>query len=259
QERKKEEKERLEREAKEKEGKGRKEEPHTIADEIPNAAVDRAVDTTTDVAAGAIVDAMAGLEISGNIWAARPPFERQPRTGLIRPQSPTLPARSEQNNLTQRNRQNEKDHEEDEAEFPVATISRGDAEQTTEGSIGQAINVLQRLPEDYRSAFIEKGVTAAFDGGIESIAVIERLFRAAYSQRICAPKQFESGFLPAVEAADDTSMDLPRTYEWLARLMHAAGLSKARVERLAERIVVVGEPRLQPKYLLVYEFEKLFA
>ncbi|KAG8733136.1 hypothetical protein FRC10_000406, partial [Ceratobasidium sp. 414] len=104
-------------------------------------------------------------------------------------------------------------------------------------NVGQAINILQRLPDSYRAMLIEKSISAAFDGGSKSVAAIARLFAAAHAQRICTPKLFERGFLPSVESADDTSMDSPRTYEWLAGLLHAAGLTKARVERMAEGIV----------------------
>ncbi|KAG9092538.1 hypothetical protein FS749_015650 [Ceratobasidium sp. UAMH 11750] len=102
-----------------------------------------------------------------------------------------------------------------------------------------------------------KGIAAAFDGGAQSVNIIEKLFAAARIRRICSPKAMERGFLSAVESAAETSIDFPRAYEWLARLMHAAGLAKARVGRMAEGILVVGEQRVQPKYLLVYEFDKM--
>ncbi|KAG8720848.1 hypothetical protein FRC09_008884 [Ceratobasidium sp. 395] len=127
------------------------------------------------------------------------------------------------------------------------------------GDIGQAIDIFQKMLEGDRAAFVGKCIAAAFDGGSESVLAMQQLFNAAYNGRICTAKSFEQGFLIAVDSADETSMDVPRTYEWLARLMHGAGLTKARVERMAENIMVVGEPRLEPKYLLVYEFEKLVS
>ncbi|KAG8766511.1 hypothetical protein FRC12_006823 [Ceratobasidium sp. 428] len=113
------------------------------------------------------------------------------------------------------------------------------------------------MPDGYRPSFIEKPIVAAFDGGSDSVAVVEKLFRAARAQRICASKLLERGFLSAIESANNTSMDIPRTYEWLARLMHAAGLTEARAERMGERIIAVGEPPIESKLLLAYEFGKL--
>ncbi|KAG9125607.1 hypothetical protein FRC07_006896 [Ceratobasidium sp. 392] len=216
------------------------------------------ISTPDDRAADTIVDAMTDLKSSKTAQPSTSSFEKQPQMDSIRSESPASLTHSERNNLMQHNRLGQGGHDGGEIQLPAAAICGCAAEQTTDECI-RTINVLQRLPEDYRSTFIEKSIAAAFDGGSESVATVERILRAAYSQRICAPKQLENGFLPAVKAADDTYMDLPRTYEWLARLMHAAGLSRARVERLAERITVVGEPRVQPKYLLVYEFEKLSA
>ncbi|KAG8752330.1 hypothetical protein FRC12_012029 [Ceratobasidium sp. 428] len=155
----------------------------------------------------------------------------------------------EQNNLAQHNPPDWVESEQT-VEECIATCLKAE-------DIRQAINTFQTLSDNYRSSFIEKLVAAAFDGGSDSVAVVERLFGAARAQRICAPKLLEPGFLPAIESADDTSMDIPRTYEWLARLMHAAGLTKARVERMGERIIVVGEPPIEPKLLLAYEFGKL--
>lgn len=122
--------------------------------------------------------------------------------------------------------------------------------------IDRGITILQSLPDRYKHILVEKSIAVAFDSGSQSIPFFEKLFAAAHVQHICAPKTFERGFLSAICSAYDTSTDMPRTYEWLARLMHAAGIHKARVERLAERIIVVGNPKIPPKYLLVYEYEK---
>ncbi|KAG8710700.1 hypothetical protein FRC09_020974 [Ceratobasidium sp. 395] len=173
-------------------------------------------------------------------------FGHQPRKGPTYPESSTSDESWERNNLAQHD---PPEWAEDAEERIQACLSTKD--------IGQAVNIFQKTPECDRATFVGKCIAAAFDGGNESVLAIQQLFNAAYNGRICAAKSFEQGFLAAVDSADETSMDVPRTYEWLARLMHGAGLTKARVERMAERIVVVGEPRLEPKYLLVYEFEKL--
>ncbi|KAG8735083.1 hypothetical protein FRC10_011010 [Ceratobasidium sp. 414] len=125
--------------------------------------------------------------------------------------------------------------------------------------VEQAIDTCQNLQGERRHLFVEKSIAAMFDGGAQSVNIIEKLFAAAQTRRVCSPKIFERGFLSAVESAAETSVDFPRAYEWLARLIYAAGLTKARVERMAERISVVGEPRVQPKYLLAYEFDKMIA
>ncbi|QRV83947.1 eukaryotic translation initiation factor 4 gamma [Ceratobasidium sp. AG-Ba] len=125
--------------------------------------------------------------------------------------------------------------------------------------VDKALAQLKVLPDRHHPIFVEKCIAIAFDNGTRSFTFFERLFAAAHTQRICASTTFELGFRPAIELADETSLDEPRTYEWLARLMYAAGLTKARVERIGEMIVVREELIMQPKYLLAYEYGKMLS
>ncbi|QRV97988.1 eukaryotic translation initiation factor 4 gamma [Ceratobasidium sp. AG-Ba] len=125
--------------------------------------------------------------------------------------------------------------------------------------VDKALAQLKVLPDRHHPIFVEKCIAIAFDNGTRSFTFFERLFAAAHTQRICASKIFDLGFRPAIKLADETSLDQPRTYEWLARLMYAAGLTKARVERMGEMIVVREELIMQPKYLLAYEYEKMLS
>jgi hypothetical protein len=128
-----------------------------------------------------------------------------------------------------------------------------------EETLERTIIALENLPDEHQHIFVENIVNAALEGGSEAVGLTETLLATAHSQRICAPRVLERGFLPAVEAIADTSIDLPRAYEWLTRLMYASGMTKARVEKMAEKVQVTGEPRLLPKYLLAYEFEKIIS
>jgi hypothetical protein len=115
------------------------------------------------------------------------------------------------------------------------------------------------LPDEHRCIFVESSVSVALHGGTKLVGLMEKFLAAAHSQRVCAPKTLERGFLSAVGTVADISIDVPRAYEWLARLMHASGMTKTRAERMAEMIPVTGEPRLLPKYLLAYEFDKMLS
>lgn len=118
---------------------------------------------------------------------------------------------------------------------------------------------LGTLLAEHRHLFVDRMIIAAFDGGNKVVALAEKLFTAAYKQQVCTPEMFERGLLPNVELADDMSIDVPKTYEWLARFMRAANFDKPKVEEMAGKISVLGEPRVQPKDLLVQEFDKASA
>ncbi|KAG8698364.1 hypothetical protein FRC09_007269 [Ceratobasidium sp. 395] len=176
---------------------------------------------------------------------------RQPQMDLTRSESSAFSESSEQSELVQRSLPNLDYNEQTVKECIKTCLVTQDIEQAT--------TLFQEIPNNHQHAFIKDCIAAAFQGGSDSVTVIESLFKAARTQGICTPNIFQRGFVPAVESADDTSMNRPRIYEWLARLMHAAELTKARMERLAEGIAVDGKPRLEPKYLLAYEFEKLLG
>jgi translation initiation factor 4G len=126
-------------------------------------------------------------------------------------------------------------------------------------NVQEAIMALETLPVEHRHVFVDRMVTAALDGGNKVVVLAEKLFVAAHKQQACLPEVFERGLLPTVEMADDMSIDVPKTYEWLARLMHAAGMNKAKAEEMAGKISVMGEPKVQPKDLLLQEFDKVSA
>jgi translation initiation factor 4G len=124
-------------------------------------------------------------------------------------------------------------------------------------NVDEAIMALETLPAEYQHLFVDKLVNSAFDGGNKAVVLAEKLFAAAQKRSVISPESFERGFLPSVEMADDLSIDVPKTYEWLARFIHAAGLDKAKTEEMADKITVYGEPRVPPRELLIKEFEKV--
>ncbi|KAG8733135.1 hypothetical protein FRC10_000405 [Ceratobasidium sp. 414] len=123
--------------------------------------------------------------------------------------------------------------------------------------VKEAIMALEKLPTGYHHIFVDKMVGAALNGGNKVVVLTEKLFAAIHKQQACSAEVFERGLLPTVEMADDSSIDVPKMYEWLARLMCAAGIGRARAEAMAGSINVLGEPRARPKDLLMQEFDKI--
>ncbi|CAE6539638.1 unnamed protein product [Rhizoctonia solani] len=114
-------------------------------------------------------------------------------------------------------------------------------------NVDEAIMALEALPSEHRHLFVDKLINASMDGGNKDVVLTEKLFSAARSQSVITTEDFERGMLPTIEMADDLSIDVPKTYEWLARMIHAAGLDKAKAEEMAGKISVYGEPRVPPR------------
>ncbi|CAE6445503.1 unnamed protein product [Rhizoctonia solani] len=124
-------------------------------------------------------------------------------------------------------------------------------------SIDEAILTLKSLPSEHRHLFVNKLINAAMDGGDKVVVLAEKLFSVAHTQSIISFESFKRGFLPTIEMADDLSIDVPKTYEWLARMMHAAGMDRSQTEEMATKISIYGEPRVPPRQLLVEAFERV--
>ncbi|KDN42254.1 hypothetical protein RSAG8_06921, partial [Rhizoctonia solani AG-8 WAC10335] len=129
-------------------------------------------------------------------------------------------------------------------------------------NIDEAIMALE-----YRHLFVDKLVNTSMDGGNKVVVLAEKLFFvvvlaeklffAARTRSVIFPEGFERGLLPTIEMADDLSIDVPKTYEWLARMIHAAGLGEAKTEEMADKISVYGGPPVPPREPLMKEFERL--
>ncbi|KAG8749884.1 hypothetical protein FRC11_010937, partial [Ceratobasidium sp. 423] len=139
------------------------------------------------------------------------------------------------------------DNEEDEEEGVSAAMTEEEAQTKVKEdvreylgvkNIDEAITALEALPSEHRHLFVDKLINASMDGGNKVVILAEKLFSAARSRSVISPEGFERGFLPTIEMADDLSIDVPKTYQWLARMMHAAGLDKAKTEEMADRILV---------------------
>ncbi|KAH7312132.1 armadillo-type protein, partial [Rhizoctonia solani] len=102
--------------------------------------------------------------------------------------------------------------------------------------IDEAIMVLEALPSEHRHLFVDRLINAAIDGENKVVVLAEKLFVVARTQSIISPKSFEHGMLPTIDMAEDLSIDVPKLYEWLARMIHAAGLDKSKTEEMAGKI-----------------------
>ncbi|CAE6458874.1 unnamed protein product [Rhizoctonia solani] len=123
--------------------------------------------------------------------------------------------------------------------------------------IKEAIMTLETLPSEHRHLFVDKLVNASMDGGDKVVVLTEKVFSAARSRSVISPECFERGMLPTIEMADDLSIDVPKAYEWLARVMYAAGMDKVKTEEMADRISVYGKSGVPPRERLIKAFDQV--
>jgi hypothetical protein len=116
---------------------------------------------------------------------------------------------------------------------------------------------LQAITVERQHILVDKLLSAALKGGETIVVLAEKLLAAAYEQEVCSSVVFERGFQPKVEMAEDMSIDVPETYEWLGRLMYAAGMNRSQAEEMAGMISVDGRPKAKPRDLLMREFDRV--
>ncbi|UZJ56072.1 hypothetical protein CBS101457_005392 [Exobasidium rhododendri] len=111
--------------------------------------------------------------------------------------------------------------------------------------IEEATDALEVLPSKRRSEFINKIVETALNKKDEEVEMVGRFFTAAREKGLLDDETFEGGLKDQVEFLDDTAVDVPAAYKYMAILIVATGLSKEKIEALAETIQ--GEGLRSPK------------
>ncbi|CAE6467305.1 hypothetical protein ACGC1H_005045 [Rhizoctonia solani] len=134
---------------------------------------------------------------------------------------------------------------------------KGVEEYLDDQNIDKALMALKALPSEYRYVFVDALVTTTMYGGNRDVVLAENLFSVARARSIISPEAFEHGMPPIIGMADGLSIDAPQASEWLARMMYAAGIGKAKVEEMAGKISVHGDPPVSPRCLLIKAFEKI--
>ncbi|CAE6521714.1 unnamed protein product [Rhizoctonia solani] len=122
-------------------------------------------------------------------------------------------------------------------------------------NIDKTLLSLKGLSPEYQYILIDKLVSRAIESGGKAVTLVEQLFSAAHKQAIVSSRAFEQGLLPTIVMADDWSLDVPKTYQWLARFIQAAGISKPSADAMANKILVLGEHRISPRDQLMKEVE----
>jgi translation initiation factor 4G len=124
-------------------------------------------------------------------------------------------------------------------------------------NIDEARHYFENLQTEHKQRLVSKLVSSALDKKENDVILVAELFSSVADGHFCSEDAFEQGLLLTVESVDDISVDVPKAYSYVARLLHGSKLPRATVESLASKIAVEGDPFVPPSQKLLKEYEKL--
>ena len=100
--------------------------------------------------------------------------------------------------------------------------------------IGEGVASIEALGEEHRAKFVDALAAAVLDKKQDSVDAASDLLAALAERHIVSEAQLVDGFRPQVTILDDTSMDAPSAYSFMAQLLVRSGLARAQIEALAD-------------------------
>jgi len=118
--------------------------------------------------------------------------------------------------------------------------------------VDEAQHYFEALPAEHQSRLVSKLVTTAMDKKEVDVILTASVFAKAADARICSEEGFEEGLLPMVEIVDDLSIDVPKAYSFVARLLRGCKLPQSTIDSLVSKIPVDGS-----RQKLLKEYDQL--
>lgn len=111
--------------------------------------------------------------------------------------------------------------------------------------VEEGIVAMSTLPSTKRSTFVSKVIEVVLNRKEDDVTSVGNLFEAAREKGLLDDEMIQEGFKEHVEILDDIAIDVPSAYKFMAILIVATGLSKEKIEILADTIQ--GEGLKSPK------------
>lgn len=121
----------------------------------------------------------------------------------------------------------------------------------------EAVHYFTSLPAEHRHLLVNSLVSSALEKKEADVILVADVFGKVADAKHVSEEAFGQGLLPTVESVDDLSVDIPKAYAFTARFLHGAKLSRPKVDDLATKIIVDGDPLTPPSQRLIKEYEKL--
>ncbi|KIJ60247.1 hypothetical protein HYDPIDRAFT_43488 [Hydnomerulius pinastri MD-312] len=96
----------------------------------------------------------------------------------------------------------------------------------------------KNLEERFHGSFIQELVHLTLDGKESDSCQISKFFEQVASMGHCSPESFEEGFKPPALSLDDTALDVPNAYRYMAMMLKGAGFDneEERLARIASKV-----------------------
>ena len=99
--------------------------------------------------------------------------------------------------------------------------------------LSEGVQSIQALPQQHRAKFVDALAAAVLDKKQDSVDAAGKLLGALREQSVVSTEELAQGFKEQVTMLDDTSMDAPSAYSFMAQLLVDSGLPRDRIEALA--------------------------
>ena len=99
--------------------------------------------------------------------------------------------------------------------------------------LSEGVQSIQALPQQHRAKFVDALAAAVLDKKQDSVDAAGKLLAALREQSVVSTEELAQGFKEQVTMLDDTSMDAPSAYSFMAQLLVDSGLPRDRIEALA--------------------------
>ena len=127
-------------------------------------------------------------------------------------------------------------------------------------NLEEADSYFPALPAVYKARFVDKLVTSALEGKEADAQLVADLFTRVVEKAACPPSSLEEGFTAQIESIVDVAIDVPAAYKLMAILLKGSTLPMSKVEELAGKIAVEGDPaEHHPRDKLLKEYKTLVS
>jgi len=102
-------------------------------------------------------------------------------------------------------------------------------------NLDEAEMYFTNLPVEHHFRLVDKFVSSAVESKESDAQLVGDFFSRAAAKRLCSPAAFDDGFTPTAELLDDTALDAPKAFNFMAIMMKGAGLDEDRRTRIASK------------------------
>jgi len=124
-------------------------------------------------------------------------------------------------------------------------------------NLEEADSYFPTLPVAFKARLVDKLIGSALERKEADAMLLAELFARAVEKEACPSSSLEEGFSSQIEFIDDIAIDVPAAYKLMAILLKGSKLTMDKVEELAGKIAVEGDPAVHPREKLLTEYEKL--